>query len=106
MLLLFQPCAFAGGDSAAVTVGPVLSRVYEAWAEPDVPVHLPCTLKFGDAAAVTAWAPFPVPAVNVNAHVDFAVDDCWWSVNAPATSTHLVSTDVFTVRVSAPPDLA
>src|SRR6266571_7950115 len=105
-LALFQPAAFAAGASAAVTTGPVLSRVYDACADPDVPVHFPCELTFGDTVAVTARAPSPAPAVNGNVHDDFAVFDDWWPVKAPATSTHCVSELVFTVSVRAPPDFA
>jgi hypothetical protein len=32
-----------------------------------------------------------------------AVEEVWWPLNAPVTSTHFVSFDVFTVNVSAPP---
>src|SRR5436305_3878413 len=38
-LLLSHPAAFAAGDSAAVTTGPVLSRAYDACADPLLPVH-------------------------------------------------------------------
>jgi hypothetical protein len=63
-------------------------------------------LKFGEAAAVTVWTPSPVPAVKLNVQVDFAVLDVWRAVCAPVTSTHLVSLDVITVSVRAPPFLA
>src|SRR6266545_2548876 len=103
-LALFQPAPFAAGASAAVTVGPVLSRAYEAvaglW---DWPVQL-LALKFGEAAAVTVLTPSPVPAVNGNDHDDFGVAEVWRG--APVTSTHFVSADVVTVRVRAAPFLA
>jgi hypothetical protein len=60
-------------------------------------------LKLGDAAAVTAWAPSPVPAVNENVQLDLAVLDVWRAAWAPDTSTHLVSLLVMTVSVNAPP---
>jgi hypothetical protein len=75
MLLLFQPAAFAAGESAAATSGPVLSRMYEAfWGLCDWPVQL-FALKLGDAAAVTVLTPSPVPAVKLNVHDDFALLD-------------------------------
>src|SRR6266511_427548 len=105
-LALVQPAAFGAGESAAVTVGPVLSRTYPAvaglW---DWPVQL-LALKFGEAAAVTVRMPSPVPAVNGNDHDDFGVVDVWRAECAPVTWTHLVSADVVTVRVRAPPFLA
>ncbi len=105
-LALFQPAAFGAGVSAAVTTGPVLSRVYDPVFVRVVPVQSPWPLKLGDAAAVTDCTPSPEPAVVVNVQVDLAVADCWWPVKAPATSTHSVSLLALTVRVSAPPDLA
>ncbi|OLE24311.1 MAG: hypothetical protein AUG44_19615 [Actinobacteria bacterium 13_1_20CM_3_71_11] len=75
-LLLSHPAAFAAGDSAAVTTGPVLSRVYDACADPLLPVHLFWPLKLGEAVAVTAWTPFPAPAVAPNVQLDLAVPDC------------------------------
>jgi hypothetical protein len=52
-LELFQPAAFGAGDSAAVTVGPVLSRTKDALCGLcDWPVQL-LALKLGEAAAVT-----------------------------------------------------
>jgi hypothetical protein len=59
-------------------------------------------LKFGEAAAVTAWDPLPAPAVKLNVQVDLAVLDVCRAVWAPVISTHFVSLDVFTVSVSAP----
>jgi hypothetical protein len=64
-------------------------------------------LKFGDAAMVTAWAPFPAGAVKVNVQELLAVEDVWGAgSNAPLTSTHFVSDDVVTVSVRAPPCFA
>jgi hypothetical protein len=103
---LFQPAALGTGARTAVTAGPVLSSVYEPWAVLDEPVHFPCTLTFGEAAAVTPWAPFPVPAVVVNVQLILAVGDVRVAVIAPVTSTHWVSLLVMTVRVSAPPCFA
>jgi len=104
---LFQPAPFGDGDTAAVTTGPVLSRTYEAdFGLCDCPVQEFWALKFGDAAAVTVLTPSPVPAVKLNVHVDFAVEDCWCAVCAPVMSTHLVSLEVLTVSVSAPPFFA
>jgi len=57
----------------------------------------------GEAEAVTVCIPSPDPAVKLNVHDDFAVEDVWWSVWAPVMSTHFVSLDVVTVSVSAPP---
>jgi hypothetical protein len=50
---LFHPAAFAAGVSAAVTTGPALSNVYEAWVELELPVQL-LALKPGEAATVNA----------------------------------------------------
>src|SRR5205807_362100 len=75
--LLFQPAAFGAGDSVALTVGPVLSRTNDAWPVPGCPPQMPCALNFGVGATVTAWTPSPVPAVNGNAQVDFAVFEVW-----------------------------
>src|SRR5712691_1531708 len=73
-LALFQPAAFSAGLSAAVTAGPVLSRVYDACPVPVGPVHwLLFLLISRDAATVTDCAPSPEPAVVRNVHVDLAV---------------------------------
>jgi hypothetical protein len=51
---LFQPAAFAAGETVAVTAGPVLSSTNDALCGLcDVPVQLLLVLKFGEAAAVT-----------------------------------------------------
>jgi hypothetical protein len=105
-LELFHPAALGAGLSAAVTSGPVLSRMNDAFCVPDVPVHLLFALKLGDAAAVTVGTPSPVPAVKPKVHDDFAVDDCWWPLKSPVTSTHFVSVEVVTVSVNAWPFLA
>lgn len=102
---LFQPAALALGDNVADTTGAVLSKVYEAWAVPESPVHLPRRSKLGEAAAVTACMPLPDPAVKVNVHDDLAIDVCR-PERSPATSTHLVSDEVVIVSVNAPPFLA
>jgi hypothetical protein len=105
-LLLFHPAAFAAGESDAVTVGPVLSRMYEAdFGLCDCPVQAPA-LKFGDAAALTVWTPSPEPAVNENDHDDFAVSEVCRALWAPVIWTHFVSLDVNTLSVSAPPFFA
>ncbi len=104
--LLFQPAALATGVRAAVTTGPVLSRVYDPWADPLAPVQIPLSLNFSEAVAVTLCAPLPEPAVVVKVHADFAVADVWWPVKAPATSTQFVSLLVLTVRVTVAPCLA
>ncbi|MBT2498202.1 hypothetical protein J7E25_03765 [Agromyces sp. ISL-38] len=105
-LALFQPAAFAAGDRAAVTTGPVLSSVNDACKELVWPVHFPCGLTLGEADTVTAWAPSPAPAVVVKVQLVLVATDWSCAVNAPATSTHLVSLLVTTVRVSAPPCFA
>jgi hypothetical protein len=63
-------------------------------------------LKPGFAVAVTVCRPLPAPAVKLNVHVDFAVAEELCPRSAPVTSTHLVSLDVISVRISAPPFLA
>jgi hypothetical protein len=75
-LLLFHPAAFAAGESAAVTVGPVLSRMYEVLADPLDPVHLFWLLKPLVATMLIAWTPSPAGAVPEKDQLDFAVDDC------------------------------
>lgn len=70
---VFQPAALDAGTIAALTVGPVLSRVYEAVAEPEAPVHFPCPLTLALAVAVAVCAPSPLPAANVNVQLDLAV---------------------------------
>src|SRR3954452_3676433 len=103
---LFHPASFAAGVSVEVTIGPVLSTVYDAWVEVDWPVQL-LALKFGEAATVNACTPLPAGAVLVNVQFDLAVDEvCRGRVAAPVTSTHLVSLLVTTVSVSAAPCFA
>jgi hypothetical protein len=105
-LVLAQPAALGVEERVAVTVGPVLSRTKVALAGfCDWPVQL-LALKFGEALAVTVFTPSPVPATRENVHDDLAVVDVWRVVKAPVSSTHLVSDDVVTVSVSAPPFLA
>jgi hypothetical protein len=69
---LFQPAALGAGTIAALTLGPVLSRVYEAVAEPEAPVHFPCPLTLALAVAVAVCAPSPLPAVNGKVQLDLA----------------------------------
>ncbi len=38
---LFQAAALGSGDKAAVTIGPVLSRIYDACIDGDAPLHFP-----------------------------------------------------------------
>jgi hypothetical protein len=103
---LFQPAALAAGVSAAVTTGPVLSSVYDAWVELVWPLQL-FLLKSGEAATVNALAPLPAGAVVVKVQFDLAVlEVCGGNVAAPVTATHLVSPLVTTVRVKLAPCLA
>jgi hypothetical protein len=103
--LLFQPGPLGAGEKDPVTVGAVLSRVNDADLDVDWPVHLPCGLTLGAAAAVIVWLPLPLPAVSGKVHDVFGVLVCC-AVNAPDSSTHSVSLDVVTVSVRAPPCLA
>lgn len=73
---LRHPAALAAGVTVAFSVGPVLSSVYDACAEPELPVHLPCPLKLGEAEAVTVCVPSPAPAVVVNVQLDCWLVDC------------------------------
>lgn len=105
--LLFQPLLLGAGVKLAATTGPVLSSVYDAWVELDAPVHLPLSLKSGEALTVNACAPSPAGAVVANVQFDLAEDDvCVGRVVAPLTVTHFVSLLVTTVRFSAAPRLA
>lgn len=103
VFVLFQPAAFGAGARTPVTIGPVLSSVYDAWPASLGPVHFPCELTLGDGAAVTARAPSPAPAVVVKVQEVFAVADDWVAIMDPLTSTHLVSLEVVTVSVRPAP---
>src|SRR5215212_9913487 len=105
-LELFQPAALGVGESAAVTTGPALSRIYDAGCGfCDWPVQL-LALKLGEAAALTACTPLPAPAVKMNVQDDFAVLLVCMAVCAPVIWTHFVSLEVVTVSVKAPPFFA